>query len=47
MCFLDQAMFHPRKYLLALSNIINNKEQCIYEVTRALDIEHNPVGNKN
>jgi len=46
-CFLDQAMFHPRKYLLALSNIINNKEQCIYEVTRALDIEHNPVGNKN
>lgn len=45
-CFQNQAMFHPRKYLLALCNMLNEKEQCIYENTRALDIEHNPLGEK-
>lgn len=46
-CFQDQAMFHPRKYLIALCNLLNSKEQCIYESTRALNIEHSPVGNKS
>ncbi|NMA86946.1 MAG: FAD-dependent oxidoreductase [Tissierellia bacterium] len=36
--FNNQAQFHPRKYLLALANIIQNKVQ-IYENTRAVDIE--------
>lgn len=46
-CFENQAMFHPRKYLMALCNIINEKEQCIYEDTRALDIEPGAIGDKN
>lgn len=46
-CFENQAMFHPRKYLLALCNLLNGKEQCIYENTRALDIEQSSVGGKN
>lgn len=46
-CFEDQAMFHPRKYLAALCNFLNEKEQCIYENTRALDIEPGPVEGKN
>lgn len=36
--FNNQAQFHPRKYILALANIIQDKVQ-IYENTRAVDIE--------
>lgn len=36
--FNNQAQFHPRKYLLALANIIQDNVQ-IYENTRAVDIE--------
>lgn len=46
-CFQNQAMFHPRKYLLALANLLNQQKQCIYENTRALDIDHSPVGEKS
>ena len=46
-CFENQAMFHPRKYLAALCNLLNEKEQCIYENTRALDIEPGTVEGKN
>ncbi|MDP4087710.1 MAG: FAD-dependent oxidoreductase [Bacillota bacterium] len=45
-CFENQAMFHPRKYLKALCDLINEKEQCIFEDTRALDIEPGAIGDR-
>ena len=39
MRFDNQAQFHPRKYLLAISNEISNKGVKIFENTRAVDIE--------
>ena len=37
--FDDQAQFHPRKYLLALANLVQNQDVQIFENTRAVDIE--------
>lgn len=39
--FDDQAQFHPRKYVLALTEILHNKGVSIYEKTRAVNIEEN------
>ncbi|WP_243154862.1 FAD-dependent oxidoreductase [Clostridium thermarum] len=45
-CFEDQAMFHPLRYLAALCRLINEKGQCIYENTRVLDIDQDASGDK-
>lgn len=37
--FDNQAQFHPRKYLLALAEILHDKGVSIYENTRAVNIE--------
>lgn len=37
--FDKQAQFHPRKYLLALAETIPGEGSCIFEQTRAIDIE--------
>ncbi|MDD2823213.1 MAG: FAD-dependent oxidoreductase [Candidatus Daviesbacteria bacterium] len=37
--FDNQAYFHPRKYLLALANKINDQNNHIFEQTKALDIK--------
>lgn len=39
--FDKQAQFHPRKYLLALAEKINNSNNKIYEQSRVVDIEKN------
>lgn len=39
--FDDQAQFHPRKYLIALADIITNNGVQIFEKSRAIDIEKN------
>lgn len=36
--FSNQAWFHPRKYLLAISSLINGGDCQIYENTRAVDL---------
>lgn len=41
--FNNQAQFHPRKYLLALANQVNEKLDTIYENTRCVDIKENSV----
>ena len=38
MKFSNQAYFHPRKYLLALADLIEGEDCRIYENTRAVDI---------
>lgn len=38
-CFLDQAQFHPRKFLLKIASEINNDGSHIFEETRVLDIK--------
>jgi len=37
--FDDQAQFHPRKYLLALAELIDANGSYVFEKTRAMDIE--------
>ncbi|MBE0480449.1 MAG: FAD-dependent oxidoreductase [Dehalococcoidia bacterium] len=37
--FTNQAQFHPRKYLLALADLVDGDGSRIFEMTRALDIE--------
>ena len=44
MVFKNQAQFHPRKFLLNLAEIINNKDVSIYEKTRAIEL--NKENNK-
>jgi len=41
--FNNQAQFHPRKYLLALSEKVNEKHNIIYENTKCVDIKENSV----
>lgn len=38
-CFENQALFHPRKYLLALANDLANDGCSIFEQTRVVDID--------
>lgn len=40
LCFENQAQFHPRKYLLKISESIPGNGSEIYEHTRAVDIKH-------
>ena len=35
----DQAQFHPRRYCLALARLIDADGSCVYEHTRAVDVE--------
>ncbi|NLY45013.1 MAG: FAD-dependent oxidoreductase [Tissierella sp.] len=39
MAFRNQAQFHPRKFLLSLAKIINDKGVQIYEKTRAIELD--------
>lgn len=39
MAFRNQAQFHPRKFLLKLAKIINDKGVQIYEKTRAIALD--------
>lgn len=39
MVFKNQAQFHPRKFLLGLAQVINNKGVKIYEKTRAIELD--------
>lgn len=43
LCFENQAIFHPRKYLLKIAENICDKNVQIYEHTRAVDIEHDDL----
>ena len=38
--FPNQAQFHPRKYLLALAEILEKEDVHIYENTKVVDIKH-------
>jgi glycine/D-amino acid oxidase-like deaminating enzyme/nitrite reductase/ring-hydroxylating ferredoxin subunit len=40
LCFENQAQFHPRKYLLKISENIPGNGSQIYEHTRAVDVKH-------
>lgn len=42
--FDNQAQFHPRKYLLALSQVIQNKGVKIYEKSRVVTLDENDEG---
>lgn len=39
LCFRDQALFHPRKYLMALASAIPGDGSHLFEQTTALDVE--------
>jgi glycine/D-amino acid oxidase-like deaminating enzyme/nitrite reductase/ring-hydroxylating ferredoxin subunit len=43
LCFENQAQFHPRKYLLRISENITGNGSQIYEHTRAVDLKHDDL----
>lgn len=42
--FDDQALFHPRKYALALAELVDGEGSHVFERTRATDIEETDAG---